>query len=178
MEESGAPQFLRDSRITAIYEGTNGIQAMDLVGRKVARDAGAAVRALIDVILSADEDLAAVGTAYIQVIRGSLALAVADLTNATNWLVETYPLNPSRVAAGAVFYLRLLGNVVSGWLMAKAAAKAAEELEGGSDRTFLLAKLKSARYFAYIRLSERGALRRKFLAAGEGLLGFEPDIHL
>jgi alkylation response protein AidB-like acyl-CoA dehydrogenase len=178
MEESGAPQFLRDSRITAIYEGTNGIQAMDLVGRKVARDGGVAVRALTDVILSADRDLAAVGNADIQVIRGSLALAVADLTNATDWLIDTYPLNPSRAAAGAVFYLRLLGNVVSGWLMAKAAAKAAEQLKRGSDHTFLLAKLKSARYFADIRLSESGALRRKFLAAGEGLRGLDPDIHL
>jgi 3-(methylsulfanyl)propanoyl-CoA dehydrogenase len=178
IEESGAPQFLRDSRITAIYEGTNGIQAMDLVGRKVAREGGIAVRALIDAIVSADTDLAALGNTDIQVIRSRLARSAADLTDATNWLIHTYPLNPSRVAAGAVFYLRLLGNVVSGWLMAKAAAKAVEELGGGSDRTFLSAKLKSARYFADIRLSESGALRRKFLAAGEGLLGFEPDIHL
>jgi hypothetical protein len=178
MEESGAPQFLRDSRITAIYEGTNGIQALDLVGRKVARDGGVAVRALTDVILSEDRDLAASANADIQVIRGRLALAVADLTKATDWLIDTYSLKPSQVAAGAVFYLRLLGNVVSGWLMAKAAAKAAEQLERGSDHTFLSAKLKSARYFADITLSESGALRRKFVAAGEGLRGFEPNIHL
>lgn len=177
IEESGAPQFLRDCRITAIYEGTNGIQAMDLVGRKVARDSGAAVRALTDVILSADKGLALSESADIQAIRDRLALAVADLTEATTWLIDTYSSNPTRVAAGGVFYLRLLGNVVSGWLMAKAAGRAAEQLKRGND-TFLSAKLKTARYFADIRLSESGALRRKFLAAGEGLQGLEPAVHL
>jgi alkylation response protein AidB-like acyl-CoA dehydrogenase len=178
IEESGVPQFLRDARGAAIYEGTNGIQAMDLVSRKVAGDGGVTVRELIDVIVSSVSRPATVGSADVQAVRGHLARAAADLTSATNWLIDTYPLNPSRVAAGAVFYLRLLGDVVGGWLMATAATQAAVQVEDGSDRTFLSAKLKSARYFADIRLAESGALRRKFFASGKGLQGFEPDIHL
>ena len=179
IEESGVPQLLRDARIAAIYEGTNGIQALDLVGRKVAGDGGAAVRDLIAVMVSADADLAKVGDADVQAIRGRLARAVADLTGATDWLLENYPGEPKRVSTGAVFYLRLLGNVVGGCLMAAAAAKAATQLaEAAGDRAFLSAKLKSARYFADTRLAESGALRRKFVAAGDALEGFDPDLHL
>ena len=179
IEESGVPQLLRDARIAAIYEGTNGIQALDLVGRKVAGDGGAAVRDLIAVMVSADADLAKVGDADVQTIRGRITRAVADLSGATDWLLEKYPGEPRRVSAGALFYLRLLGNVVGGWLMAKAAEKAATQLaEPGGDRAFLSAKLKSARYFADTRLAESGALRRKFVAAGDALEGFDPDLHL
>lgn len=179
IEESGVPQLLRDARIAAIYEGTNGIQALDLVGRKVAGDGGAAVREMIAVIVSADADLAEVRDADVQAIRGRLARAVADLTGATDWLLENYLGEPRRVFTGAVFYLRLFGNVVGGWLMATAAAKAATQLaEAAGDRAFLSAKLKSARYFADTRLAESGALRRKFVAAGDALEGFDPDLHL
>ena len=179
IEESGVPQFLRDARIAAIYEGTNGIQAMDLVGRKVAGDGGQAVRELLAVIAAADADLAAINDADVQAIRRRLARAATDLSSATDWLLDSYPRDPRRVAAGAVYYLRLLGNVASGWLMATAAAKALFRLAGGSgDRPFLSAKLKSARCFADTRLAETGGLRRKFVAAGDGLEGFEPDIHL
>ncbi|MGZ9107049.1 MAG: acyl-CoA dehydrogenase C-terminal domain-containing protein, partial [Rhodoplanes sp.] len=119
------------------------------------------------------------GDADVQTIRGRITRAVADLSGATDWLLENYPGEPRRVSAGAVFYLRLLGNVVGGWLMAKAAAKAATQLaEPGGDRAFLSAKLKSARYFADTRLAESGALRRKFVAAGDALEGFDPDLHL
>ena len=91
IEESGVPQFLRDARVAAIYEGTNGIQAMDLVGRKVAGDNGVAVRELIAAISSADADLATVGGPDIQAICARLRHAAADLTAATTWLLNTYP---------------------------------------------------------------------------------------
>jgi 3-(methylsulfanyl)propanoyl-CoA dehydrogenase len=179
IEESGVPQLLRDARIAAIYEGTNGIQAMDLVGRKVAGDNGVAVRDLIAVIRSAVPDLAEVRDPDVQAIRRRLARAVSHLAGATEWLLACYPREPRRVSTGAVFYLRLLGNVLGGWLMARAAAKAATQLsEGVGDRAFLSAKLKSARYFADIRLAESGALRRKFVTAADALQEFEPERHL
>ena len=179
IEESGVPQFLRDARIAAIYEGTNGIQAMDLVGRKVAGDDGSAVRELIAAIFSADADLAAVGDPDVQAIRPRLRRAAADLAGATDWLLATYSRDPSRTAAGAVLYLRLLGNVTAGWLMTAAASRAGARLARSSDESrFLSAKLKSARYFADTRLAESGSLRGKFIAAGDALQGFDPEMHL
>jgi hypothetical protein len=179
IEESGVPQLLRDARIAAIYEGTNGIQAMDLVGRKVPDDEGMAVRELVAGISSTDADLAKVGDPDVQAIRARLEQAAADLASATDWLLDSYPRDPRRVAAGAVYYLRLLGNVTAGWLMATAASKAGARLaQGGDESRFLSAKLKSARYFADTRLAESGSLREKFVAAGDGLQGFDPDTHL
>jgi 3-(methylthio)propanoyl-CoA dehydrogenase len=179
IEESGVPQFLRDARIAAIYEGTNGIQAMDLAGRKVAGDSGMAVREFIAAISSADADLAKVGDSDVQAIRARLRQAATDLAGATDWLLATYARDPRRVAAGAVFYLRLLGDVTAGWLTATAASKAGARLAESSDESrFLSAKLKSARYFADTRLAESGSLRGKFVAAGDGLQGFDPDTHL
>ena len=179
IEESGVPQFLRDARVAAIYEGTNGIQALDLVGRKVAGDNGATVRELIAAISSADPDLARIVLPDVRAIRERLRRALADLTDATIWLLDTYPRDPPRVAAGATVYLRLLGNVAAGWLMAKAAAHAGARLaQGDADSRFLTAKLKSARYFADTRLAESGSLREKFVAAGDALEDFDPDMHL
>jgi alkylation response protein AidB-like acyl-CoA dehydrogenase len=179
IEESGVPQLLRDARIAAIYEGTNGIQAMDLVGRKVAGDDGWAVRELVATIFSADTELAAIGDADVQAIRPRLRGAAADLAAATDWLLATYPRDPRRVAAGAVLYLRLLGNVTAGWLMTTAASRAAARLaRSGDEGRFLSVKLKSARYFADTRLAECGSLRAKFIAAGDALETLDPELHL
>ena len=179
IEESGVPQLLRDARIAAIYEGTNGIQAIDLVSRKVAGDDGRAVRELVATIFSADAELAAVGDADVEAIRPRLRGAAADLAAATDWLLATYPRDSRRVAAGAVLYLRLLGNVTAGWLMTTAASRAAARLaRSGDEGRFLSAKLKSARYFADTRLAECSSLREKFIAAGDALQTFDPELHL
>ena len=152
IEESGAPQFLRDVRITAIYEGTNGIQALDLVGRKVARDQGAAAKALILQMQDLDDELSGQSDEDINIIRKNLADGNAALTNATDWIVETFPQNPDAVAAGAVPYLRLLGIVAGGWMMARAALAAKKHLnqgtKEGADSGFYAAKIVSARFFA------------------------------
>ena len=124
IEESGVPQFLRDSRIAAIYEGTNGIQALDLVGRKVAGDGARSLRQLIVTIVADDAALAAIEDEDVSAIRSRLRAAVGNLEAATDWLLEVYPADPRRAVAGAVFYMHLLGCVAGGWLMAKAAAKA------------------------------------------------------
>ncbi len=149
IEESGAPQFLRDLRVAAIWEGTNGIQALDLVGRKVARDRGAAARALIADMRALDGDLADhTGVEDLDVIRKALENAVVALDEATAWVVETHTESPQTVAASAVPYLQLMGIVTGGWLMARAALAAHERLENGEDSPFLREKLLSSRFFA------------------------------
>ena len=146
IEESGAAQYLRDVRITAIYEGTNGIQALDLVGRKVARDRGAAVQALIAdmrTTVPAGQDGDDMG-----VIRDALSDGIDAWSEATDWIVETCPEAPEVAAAGAVPYLKLMGIVAGGWLMARAARTAAKRLEKGDDSPFYPEKMVSARFYA------------------------------
>lgn len=158
IEESGAPQFLRDIRVSAIYEGTNGIQALDLVGRKVARDQGASAEALISDIKVLDKDLAEGSSEDLEVIRSGLSDGIAALTEATGWIVDTYPDNPDAVAAGAVPYLRLFGIVAGGWLMARAALAAEKHLKQGAEDDFSTKKMISARFYADHILNQAPAL--------------------
>ncbi len=170
IEETGAAQYLRDARIAAIYEGTNGIQAADLVGRKVARDGGAAARMLIARMAGLEKELAAGGEAT-AAIGVRLADGVRALASATDWLVHTHPADPMAVDAGAVLYLRLMGTVAAGWLMARAAliaARAAADYEGGDgdgggDPAFLAAKALTARFFADQRLVQAPGLASAFM---------------
>ena len=115
IEETGAAQHLRDARIAAIYEGTNGIQAGDLVGRKLIRDKGEAARALFAEI---EAGLAELSAAELAPIRVRLAEGLAALNEATAYLVEA---DPAEAAAGAAPYLALFGTVMGGWLMARLA---------------------------------------------------------
>lgn len=164
IEESGAPQHLRDARIAAIYEGTNEIQAIDLVGRKVARENGATATAFIATIRRLDSELAQVPGEDVAAIRDRLRRAVQDFADSTDWLLKTYPEDPRRVTAGATLYLRLLGIVAGGWLMAKAAAVAERRLAAGDgDPGFLRAKLVSARFFADNYLAQTDGLRDMFV---------------
>ena len=172
IEESGAPQFLRDVRVAAIYEGTNGIQAMDLIGRKVAREDGVTAKALIADMRALDgplvdaqgEDQGKDTGDDLNAIRESLTEGIDALAEATDWVVATHPENPEAVAAGAVPYLRLLGVVAGGWLMAKAALAAGRlSAAGGNDgvnKEFLAKKTVSARFYADHVLVQAPALSR------------------
>ncbi len=176
IEESGAPQHLRDARIAPIYEGTNGIQAIDLVGRKVARENGATVTALIATIRRFDAELAEVPGEDVAAIRAHLRQAVQDLAESTDWLLKAYPENPRGVTAGAAHYLRLMGIVAGGWLMAKAAAIAERQLAAGDgDPAFLRAKLVSARFFADNYMTQSGALREMFVKGWAALHAVDPE---
>ena len=178
IEETGAAQYLRDARIAAIYEGTNGIQALDLVGRKVARDEGRTALALAATIKALDKKLATVsGDHNMAVIRGRLRTGVEALNHATRWLVETYPVNVAAVAAGAVYYLHLLGTVTGGWLMARAALAADAGLAAGEgDLDFLRAKLVTARFYADHQLVGAPALATTFTEGGEIVATSGPEL--
>ena len=153
IEETGAAQFLRDARITPIYEGTNGIQANDLVFRKVARDGGVAARQLFEEMARTQAELAAYPAAA--AIRDRLVESLAALMAATDWVVETAPGTPAAVAASAVHYLRMFGLVAGGWLMARAALAAVAD---DSDPTLAATKLAHARFFADQFLPQAAAL--------------------
>jgi len=173
IEETGAAQFLRDARITTIYEGTTGIQANDLLGRKVARDAGAAMTELIDEMQA---DLEALGTAdeeVSRVSRGALA-AVNELRQVTGSLLRSYGQSPESALGAAVPYLTSCGLVIGGWLMAKSYAiavrKAAEEPE------FYRAKQQIARCFVEQVLPESRALAQIITDGGGSILDADPAL--
>jgi len=176
IEESGAPQHLRDARIAAIYEGTNEIQAIDLVGRKVARDNGTSMTAFIATIRGLDAELAQVPGDTVAAIRDRLRRGVQDMADATDWLLENYADEPRRVTAGATLYLRLVGIVAGGWLMAKSAAAANRLLASGDgDPEYLRAKLVTARFFADNYLAQSSALREMFVNGWAAIDGVDPE---
>jgi 3-(methylthio)propanoyl-CoA dehydrogenase len=141
IEESGVPQHFRDARITTIYEGTNGIQAMDLVGRKLGLRGGAAVNDLLATMAAVDADLADVGDTMTG-IRTALADALATLDSTTKWLMTNGLADPRDALAGATPYLRMFSLVVAGWLMARQAV-AASALDGDDAA----AKVVTAQFF-------------------------------
>ncbi|HEY6049364.1 MAG TPA: acyl-CoA dehydrogenase C-terminal domain-containing protein, partial [Sphingomicrobium sp.] len=140
IRESGLEQFVRDARITQIYEGTNGIQAMDLVGRKLPRDNGRAVHAFFELV---GRDIAEAKQASDPAgVAAALEPALADLQAATMWLAQNAPANPDNAGAGAYAYMELMGLVSLGWMWLKMAAASARALaDGGGDREFHEAKL-------------------------------------
>ncbi len=164
VEETGAAQILRDDRVTPIYEGTNGIQAIDLVGRKLLRDGGAAMRDLLDQI-EREAD------------RGSqpeLHDGTAALRRASDWIVQAG--RSAETFTGAVPFLCLAGAVVAGWLMARAAAAAQARLAAGNDRGALLrAKIATSRFYAEHVLSQAPALQTAIIEGAPSVLALAPD---
>jgi len=150
VEETGAAQYLRDARITAIYEGTTGIQANDLVGRKLAFEKGVTAKGVIATMRALDAELAAFPDhPGLAVMRKALADGVSALDAATDWLLATFPTNAKAAVAGAVPYLELWGTVAGGWQMVRAALIAKRRLdEGTADHDFYRAKLATARFYA------------------------------
>ena len=146
VEETGAAQYVRDVRITTIYEGTTGIQSNDLLGRKLARDRGAAMARLLTDMTA---ELRALGTPAPAVAetRDAVLQSVTLLERATRSLLEAMAADPARGFAVSVPYLKLCGVVLGGWLLAKSAAIAAAGL-GGADRAFYEAKIRSAHFYA------------------------------
>ena len=171
IREHGLEQFVRDARIAQIYEGTNGIQAMDLVGRKLPREGGRAIRAFFDLVgrdiaeAKADGDPAGVALA--------LEPALQDLQAATIWLAQHAPGNPDNAGAGAYAYMDLMGLVSLGWMwlkMARAAARAIETDDSKEGNGFYEAKLATAAFYATRELPLSTALRRKIEAGADMLM--------
>ncbi|MBV8972111.1 MAG: acyl-CoA dehydrogenase, partial [Sphingomonadaceae bacterium] len=147
VEETGAAQHLRDARIAPIYEGTNGIQALDLVGRKLAAGGGAAWRSLFAAIRQDLRDLPPKGD--LAALKPYLDDALAALESATVWLTGNEAERLGDTAAGATPYLRMFGITVGGWLLARQAVAAHERLvRQAGDPAFLKAKIVTARFFA------------------------------
>jgi alkylation response protein AidB-like acyl-CoA dehydrogenase len=158
IEEAGVSQHFRDMRIAPIYEGTNGIQAMDLVGRKLAMRMGGVVNDHLDRMRATVAELAAAGDEF-DSMRAELAAAVEVLAGTTNWVMTNGLADPVEALAGATPYLRMFGTVTGGWLLARQALGARAELDAGSeDKAYLSAKVTTARYYAEQHLPQAAGL--------------------
>jgi alkylation response protein AidB-like acyl-CoA dehydrogenase len=169
IREQGVEQFVRDARITQIYEGTNGIQAMDLVGRKLPRDGGRAVRSFFEIV-ARDIGEAKQGSDPAGV-AAALEPALQDLQASTIWLAQHGMADPDNAGAGAYAYMDLMGLVSLGWMWLRMAAASRAALKDGSgDAAFHDAKLATARFYAERELPLSTALRRKIEAGAESLM--------
>jgi len=163
IEETGAAQYVRDARITTIYEGTTGIQSNDLIGRKIGRDGGAAMNALVADMSS---DLAALEASPTQ--KAALE-AVGLLKDATQSLLKALSSRPDAAMAVSVPYLMLCGYAMGGWLLAKSAAIAAKNLQG-PDKAFYESKIHTARFYADQVLPNTLALARVVTSGAESVI--------
>jgi len=158
IEETGAAQYMRDLRITTIYEGTTGIQANDLIGRKLGRDRGAAMNTLILEMHSELEALEG-SDAVIRTIKHATIEAVDRLREATDAILEAFSAGQERALAVGVPYLNLCGFVTGGWLLAKSAAIALGR-RAGAERDFYEGKIVTARFYTQQVLPRALALAR------------------
>jgi alkylation response protein AidB-like acyl-CoA dehydrogenase len=131
IEETGAAQYYRDARILPIYEGANGIQGIDLMGRKLAIGKGQAVRELVSDIVATAAALKSADDAWLHTIGARLEAGLAAVQSATGWLIERRGHAQPDALAGATPYLKLLGDVVGGWMLAKGAMAASEKIAAG-----------------------------------------------
>jgi hypothetical protein len=167
--ENGMEQFVRDARISMIYEGANGVQAMDLVGRKLAANGGRAIQAFFAMVDG--ECAAAKADSALELIAGPLEKANGELKTATLWLMQNAMANPNQAGAGAHHYMHIAGIVSLGLMWLRMARTAGEALAGGaSDTAFYEAKLTTARYYAERFTPDAGALRRKIEAGSEAMM--------
>lgn len=167
--ENGMEQFVRDARIAMIYEGANGVQAMDLVGRKLAANMGRAVQALFALV---DRECAeAKGNAALADYAGRLDKANGELKAATMWLMQNAMAKPDNAGAGAHHYMHIMGLVAIGLMWLRMAQTASAALAGGAgDKAFYEAKLVTARYWGERFLPDAGALRRKLEAGCDTMM--------
>ena len=166
VEETGAAQYLRDARITTIYEGTTGIQAMDLVGRKIAREGGATAKAWLAELKKLDAKLASHPE-----IRKGLSEGAKAVEDSVDFIVGSK--DPRAQFAGAVPFLKLMGIVAGGWQMARAALAAEKNVS--EDKAFYEAKIATARFYADHVLVQAPGLRNTVVNGAAGVMALSEE---
>ena len=173
VEETGAAQHYRDIRIAGIYEGTNGIQAIDLVGRKLNMRNGDVVFELLTQI---DETVTKLNEKGLEEIGLPLKEANESLKTASTWLLESGAGNSDAVLAGATPYLRMFGTTIGGWLMANSALSAQQLLTEATENTeFLQAKIETARFFAQQLLPQATGLLASVTSGSDSMFAINSE---
>jgi alkylation response protein AidB-like acyl-CoA dehydrogenase len=176
VEETGVAQYMRDARITTIYEGTTGIQANDLVSRKILRDGGDSLRSLVADLRAFEAELAKVDD--LAVLTRGLCEGREAIEAAGAWLAANHARHPAAPGAASYHVLMLLGTVTGGWQLARGALIARERLAAGAtgpDRDFFEAKLVTARFYAEQFLPLATAHLRALQAGPDALMALADD---
>ena len=177
VEETGVAQFMRDVRIAGIYEGTNGIQAIDLVGRKLQGDGGAAARRFIEMVREAAQRATGHERDALRNVGARLAAAADQLQASTDWLLEAGLADQEHALAAATPYLKQFGNVAGGYYLALGALAAAAGIDAGAgDNAYLESKIAIADFFADNYLSESESLTTAVTAGAGKLAPIEPQL--
>jgi hypothetical protein len=150
--DNGMEQFVRDARIAMIYEGANGIQALDLVGRKLPRDGGRASMAFFGEVAAFAKDHGADDA--MKPFIAPLSAALGHLQQATMWLMQNAMAKPDNAGAAATDYMQLFGLVVFGYMWARMAKVAQDKIAGGDTSSYLKAKSVTGRFFMERMLPE------------------------
>lgn len=172
VEETGAAQYLRDVRITSIYEGTNGIQAGDLLGRKLVRDGGGAMQSVHDAIAVTRDELAASGS---DVLASALAEALADHVQSTENLLALHARSPEAAKGLAFDYMMQTGYLFGGWQLLRGALVAGARIDEGHDNPFYPRKVATARYYAQFILPRGRAAAGAIAGAADALVAYRED---
>jgi len=174
VEETGAAQYLRDARITTIYEGTTGIQAMDLVGRKIAREGGATAKEWISQLKKFDVELAKSANPDVKALKPVLNAGIQAVSECVEFIVSAK--DPRAQFAGAVPFLKLMGIVAGGWQMARGALISEKKLSSREgDASFYDAKITTARFYADHVLVQAPALRNTVVNGAGGVLALSEE---
>lgn len=173
IEETGVAQHYRDARILTIYEGTTGIQALDLIGRKTLADKGAALSAFLAEI---ETDLNAINSESLLKMVQSVMAALDDAKSAFSWVLDTGAKDSAAAGTASVNFMMLLGYLCGGWLMLKSAAIAEKKLSlPDADKAFLESKIVCARFYAEQLLPRTGALLIAIKSGGESVMSLSED---
>ncbi|HET6896540.1 MAG TPA: acyl-CoA dehydrogenase C-terminal domain-containing protein [Candidatus Baltobacteraceae bacterium] len=164
VEETGIAQQYRDVRITTIYEGTTGIQALDLVGRKLAQDMGATATRVIGIMQKVAKELEASDNDDVKALAAPLSKAIGALAEASQFIGMSAMGDLRKAVACSVPYLKLWGITAGGWQMARAALIAAQKLAAGdADAEFYKAKITTARFYGSHVLTQSAYLKRQIV---------------
>ena len=174
IESTGAAQHYRDARIAPIYEGTNAIQAIDLMGRKLAMGNGQAVRDLLEDVWSTIGALKSSPNAWLHAVGMRLEAAAGAAQTATSWMLERRGHGQPDALAGASAYLRLMGDLSGGWLLAKGALAAAAGRPGGESGVWRQTRIALARIFSEQVLTQAPGVAAAVTAGAVDLFGVTP----
>jgi len=177
IEETGAAQHYRDARIASIYEGTNGIQANDLIGRKVGREQGHTMKQFIALCRDLSADLKASDNAGLKALHAPFDDALSKLETTTSWVVDKVSTDEPAVLAGAVPYLKLCGLIAGAWVLGRGAVKAQAMLDDGAENTaFLKGRILSARFFSDHMLQQAESLGQTIRKGADSILMAEENL--
>jgi alkylation response protein AidB-like acyl-CoA dehydrogenase len=175
IEETGAAQYYRDVRITTIYEGTTAIQANDLIGRKMAREGGVTIKAVLEDMKCFDAELAKQPGADFAAMRARFAEGVAAVRKAADWLLATYGTDIKAAHVGSVPFLKLMSIVAGGWQLYRAAIIAQGHLAAGTGDAFHSTKIQTARFHADHLMTQAGGLAEAIVGGASGALAMSDD---